>query len=121
VTRIVLAVAAGAGLVVLAAVTIGEYPLSAADVWLEAIIVPALIGSIMSAVGRRRKAFWLVTGPLAGAALGWGIGISTTWGIEPVPADAWFALAFATLWPVGWGVIMSSRAAPAGDRELVGE
>jgi hypothetical protein len=93
---------------VLAAVTVGEYPLSAADIWLAAVIVPALIGSTMAAIGRRRRTLWVVAGPLAGGSVGWGIGISTTWGIEPVPADAWFALAAAALWPVAWGLAVFS-------------
>ena len=117
-TRIVLALVAGAALVVFAAVTIGEYPLSAADIWLAAVIVPALLGSIMSTIARRRRAFWLAAGPLAGGAVGWGIGISTTWGIEPVPVDAWFALVFATLWPIGWGALMFSRPASTSQRAL---
>ena len=121
VTRMVLALAAGGALLVFAAVTIGEYPLSAADIWLAAVIVPALIGSIMAAIGRRRRILWIVAGPLAGAALGWGIGISTTWGLEPVPVDAWFALAFATIWPVGWGLMMFSRSPSAEQRQLAGE
>jgi hypothetical protein len=121
VTRIVLALVAGGALVVFAAVTIGEYPLSAADIWLAAVIVPALIGSVMAAVGRRRRILWVSAGPLAGAALGWGIGISTTWGLEPVPVDAWFALAFATAWPVGWGLVMFNRSPAPDDRQLVGE
>lgn len=106
---------------VFAAVTIGEYPLSAADVWLAAIIVPALLGSIMSTIAKRRRAFWLAAGPLAGGAVGWGIGISTTWGIEPVPVDAWFALVFAALWPIGWGALMFSRPASRSQRALTPE
>lgn len=104
--RVVLALFAGAALAVLAAVTVGEYPLSAADIWLAALIVPALVGSIMSAIGRRPRALWVTAGPLAGASVGWGIGISTSWGIEPVPADAWLALAAAALWPIGWGLVV---------------
>ncbi|HUE61275.1 MAG TPA: hypothetical protein VMO88_17030 [Acidimicrobiales bacterium] len=104
--RVVLALFAGSALVVLAAVTVGEYPLSAADIWLAALIVPALVGSIMSAIGRRPRALWVAAGPLAGASVGWGIGISTSWGIEPVPADAWLALAAAALWPIGWGLVV---------------
>lgn len=119
-TRVLLALVAGAALVVFAAVTIGEYPLSAADIWLAAVIVPALIGSAMAAIGRRRRVMWLAAGPLAGVSLGWGIGISTTWGIEPVPIDAWFALGFAAVWPVCWGLLMF-RTPLVNDRELVRE
>jgi hypothetical protein len=96
---------------VLAAVTVGEYPLGAAYVWLAAAIVPALIGSVMSGIGRRGRPLWVATGPIAGAALGWGIGISASWGIEPVPLDAWLALGAATVWPIGWGLFMFNRAA----------
>ena len=108
--RVALALAVGAAVAVLAAVTVGEYPLSAADIWLAALIVPALIGSIMAAIGRRPRSLWVAAGPLAGGSVGWGIGISTTWGIEPVPADAWFALAAAALWPVVWGLAVFSRS-----------
>lgn len=110
VTRTVLAVVAGAAAAVLAAVTVGEYALSAADVWLEALIVPAIIGTIMSSIGRQHRRLWVATGLIAGGAVGWGIGISTSWGIEPVPGDAWFALAAATVWPIVWGVVVPDRS-----------
>ncbi len=118
--RVVLALLAGAALAVLAAVTVGEYPLSAADIWLAALIVPALVGGVMSAIGRRPRALWVAAGPLAGGSVGWGIGISTTWGIEPVPADAWLALAAAALWPIGWGLVVFRPASQvrSADRQL---
>jgi hypothetical protein len=114
VTRVVVAFVAGAVTAVLAAVTVGEYPLSAADIWLAAVIVPALLGAIMSAIGRSGRLMWFAAGPVAGGAIGWGIGISTSWGIEPVPFDAWIALAAATVWPVVWSRVMVDRA-----REMV--
>lgn len=101
-----MALGAGLAVMVLAAVTVGEYPLSAADIWLAAVIVPALVGTIMSGIGRRSRPLWIAAGPIAGAAIGWGIGISASWGIEPVPLDAWLALVVATVWPVGWGLLM---------------
>ena len=120
-TRLVVALVAGAAVAVLAAVTVGEYPLSAADIWLAALIVPALLGAIMSSIGRRSRPLWIATGPIAGGAIGWGIGISSSWGIEPVPVDAWLALAAATVWPIVWGLVMFNRQAEsAGDRRAPG-
>jgi hypothetical protein len=120
-TRMVVAFVAGAGVAVLAAVTVGEYPLSAADIWLAALIVPALLGAMMSSIGRRSRPLWIATGPIAGGSIGWGIGISSSWGIEPVPVDAWLALAAATVWPIVWGLVIFNRSTePAGDRVAPG-
>lgn len=115
VTRIALAFVVGAAGAVLAAATLGEYSLSAANVWLAAVIVPALLGTIMSAIGRRARLMWIATGPIAGATLGWGIGISSSWGIEPVPVDAWLALAAATVWPIVRGVVIVNRSGSSGE------
>lgn len=116
-TRTLVALVAGAAVAVLAAVTVGEYPLSAADIWLAALIVPAIVGAVMSSIGRRSRPLWIVAGPIAGGSIGWGIGISSSWGIEPVPVDAWLALAAAAVWPIVWGLMMFNRSTePAGDR-----
>lgn len=106
VTRSIAAVVAGCLIACLAAVTLGEYPLTGAVPWLASVIVPALIGSAMTAIaGAHRRPLWFATGPLSCACLAWGVAISTTWGLQPVPAAGWAEMAIALAWPVGWAVV----------------
>ena len=114
--RLVAAVLAGCLIACLAAVTLGEYPLTGAVPWLACAIVPAAIGTAMTAVagaaGRLRRGLWVATGPLSAAALAWGVEISTSWGIDPVPAAAWAEMAIGLAWPVAFG-LLSGRPQPA--------
>jgi hypothetical protein len=113
VIRLILAVLAGAAVACAAALTLGEYALTGAIPWLSCLIVPALIGTAMTAIAaRNRRALWFATGPLACAALAWGVSISTSWGIEPVPAAAWAEIAIGLAWPIAWGVLSGRRSVP---------
>lgn len=118
VMRLIAAVTAGCLIACLAALTLGEYPLTGAIPWLACVIVPALIGTAMTAIaGRHRRALWVATGPLACASLAWGVAISTTWGLDPVPAAAWAEMAIGLVWPVAWAMGAARKAAQAAPPE----
>lgn len=103
--RAAVALVAGAALAVLGALTLGEYPLSPVVVWIAALVVPALLGVVTSSLSGRKLLPWITAGPVAGAAIAWGVAISSSWGIEPVPLDAWVAAGAGGLWPVAWGLL----------------
>ena len=114
-TRLIAAVLAGCLIACLAAVTLGEYPLTGAIPWLACVIVPALIGTAMAAIaGRHQRALWFATGPLSCACLAWGVGISTTWGLEPLPSAAWAEMTIGLAWPIVWAALGNWRPAAAG-------
>lgn len=114
VIRLIVAAVAGCAIGCLAAVTLGEYPLTGVDPWLACVIVPALIGTAMTAIAKaHRRALWISTGLLSGGCLAWGVGISTTWGLEPVPTAGWAEIAIGFAWPVAWGVLGARQPAPA--------
>ena len=103
----------GAVLAVAGAVILGDYPLSGAVPWVAAIVVPGVIGVVMSATARRHQAWlWVATGPLAAASFGWGVRIATGWGLDPVPTSAWVALAITLAWPLAWAAVLSARRLP---------
>lgn len=120
--RVILAAFAGAGIACFAAVTLGEYPLTGWIPWLACVIVPGAIGTAMTAIaGGHRRALWVATGPLSAASLAWGVSISTSWGIDPVPAVAWAEMSIGLAWPVAWAVVSGGQrsavtAAPEPDR-----
>lgn len=109
--RLIVAVLLGMGTATGCAVVLGDYPLSGSVPWLAAVVIPLVIGAIMSLVaGRHRPLLWLGTGPLSVAALGWGVRIATGWGLDPVPASCWVAMAIAFAWPVAWGLGPARRS-----------
>lgn len=116
--RTVVAVVVGAGIASIAAVILGDYPLSGSVPWLAALIVPGLIGIAMTMMDRRHRAvLWAATGPLAAGSLGWGVRIATGWGLDPVPAAAWAAIFLSLAWPVAWSIVSRGRAGePASPR-----
>lgn len=92
------------------AVILGDYPLSGSVPWLAALIIPAVVGVTMTAAaGRRRVELWIVTGPLAAAALAWGVRIATGWGLDPTPASAWAAIFIGLAWPPAWAITTRGR------------
>ncbi|HET6873740.1 MAG TPA: hypothetical protein VFH70_03120, partial [Acidimicrobiales bacterium] len=108
--RLVPAAVAGAAIACFAAVTLGEYPLTGWIPWLACVIVPAAIGTAMTAIaGGHRRALWVATGPLSAASLAWGVSITTSWGIDPVPAVAWAEMSIGLAWPIAWGVVSGRR------------
>ena len=112
--RLILAAVAGAGIACFAAVTLGEYPLTGWIPWLACVIVPAAIGTAMTAIaGDRRRALWVATGPLSAASLAWGVGIATSWGIDPVPPAAWAEMSVGLAWPIAWAVLSAGGRRPA--------
>lgn len=117
--RLILAAVTGAGIACFAAVTLGEYPLTGWIPWLACVIVPGAIGTAMTAIaGGHRRAFWVATGPLSAASLAWGVSISTSWGIDPVPAAAWAEMSIGLAWPIAWAVVSGGeRPAAAGAAE----
>lgn len=120
--RLIPAVLAGCLIACLAAVTLGEYPLTGTVPWLACVIVPGLIGTAMTAIaGRHKKALWLATGVLSGASLAWGVNISTTWGLEPVPAAAWATVGIGLAWPVVWALYSGRPARPLDGGAPTGE
>ena len=114
--RLSLAVVLGLATAAGCAGVLGVYPLSGVVPWLSAVVIPLLIGAVMTVVsGSHRRALWIATGPLALVAMGWGVRIATGWGLDPVPGSCWVAMALAALWPVGWGIGAARRAGdPAG-------
>jgi hypothetical protein len=112
--RVLAAGVLGAAVASAAAVILGEYPLSGSVPWLAALVVPAAIGLTMTTMARRhRPALWAATGPLAAASLAWGVRIATGWGLDPVPAAAWAAIAVGLVWPLGWAAWSRARRQPA--------
>lgn len=108
--RPLVAALAGLAAAVAGAVVLGDYPLSGSVPWVAAGLIPLLIGVVSTAVaGRHRAAFWVATGPVGAAAVAWGVRIATGWGLDPVPATAWAAMAIALVWPPAFGLLGSSR------------
>lgn len=103
--RLAIAALLGIAVAVAGAVVLGDYPLSGSVPWLAAVVIPLLIGAVMTlTAGTHRRALWIATGPLAAGAVAWGVRIATGWGLEPVPASCWAAMAGALVWPVGCGL-----------------
>ena len=116
VKRLVLAAVAGAAIGCFAAVTLGEYPLTGWIPWLACVIVPGAMGTAMTAIaGSHRRAFWAATGPLSAASLAWGVGISTSWGIDPVPAAGWAEMSIGLAWPVAWALVSGRQGTAAAE------
>jgi hypothetical protein len=114
--RLVLGGIAGAATAAGGAVVLGDYPLTGSVPWLAAVVIPLLIGGVMTSVaGGRPSALWVATGPLAGLAMAWGVRIATGWGLDPVPASAWAAGATSLVWPPLVG-LLHSRGLPLGRR-----
>jgi hypothetical protein len=116
--RLLLAALLGAATAVLGAVVLGDYPLSGSVPWLAAIVIPSLIGAIMVMVADGYETtLWIVTGPLGATSVAWGVRIATGWGLDPVPASAWAAVAVALVWPPCWAAAREWRANRAGKTE----
>jgi hypothetical protein len=100
----------GVGVAVLAAVVLGDYPLSGAVPWTAAVVIPAVVGVPMTALaGRHQRALWAATGPLSAGAFGWGVAIATGWGLDPVPTAAWAGLAVTLAWPLALAAALHQR------------
>lgn len=113
--RLALAAVAGAAVTVVAAVVLGDYPLTGAVPWVTPILVPLLIGLAMTlTAGGHRRWLWVATGPLAAAAVLWGVRIATGWGLDPWPASWWGVAAVALVWPPAWGLLSTRRAVTDG-------
>lgn len=110
--RLAAAVVLGLATAAAGAVVLGDYPLSGSVPWVAAVLIPALIGVVMSAVaGGHRRPLWVATGPLGLGALAWGVRIATGWGLDPVPVAVWASLGVGLVWPVVWGLAVSGRSA----------
>ncbi len=117
--RLALAVVLGVAAAAAGAVVLGDYPLSGSVPWLAALIIPLLIGVVMTLVaGGHRPALWIATGPLAAGSVAWGVRIATGWGLDPVPASCWAAMAISLVWPLAWGLWCARRPAPSVDGQL---
>ena len=117
--RLVAAGVLGAALASIAAVILGDYPLSGAVPWAAAVVIPGVIGVAMTVVaGRHHAVYWAVTGPLSAASIGWGVRIATGWGLDPVPAAAWASIGIALVWPLAWAGWILRR--PPESSELTG-
>jgi hypothetical protein len=116
--RLLTAALLGAVTAVLGAVVLGDYPLSGSVPWLAAILIPFLIGAIMVIVADGYEtSLWIVTGPLGATSVAWGVRISTGWGLDPVPASAWGAVAVALVWPPCWAAVAEFRGNRSKARE----
>jgi hypothetical protein len=97
----------------MAAVILGDYPLSGAVPWVSALLVPGVIGVTMTTIaGSHRPAIWAATGPLAAASLLWGVRIATGWGLDPVPGAAWAAVVLGLAWPLAYAGFVKVRGSP---------
>lgn len=109
--RLLAAAVMGVATAVAAAVVLGDYPLTGSVPWFAAVVIPLLIGGVMTFVSDRQQGYlWMATGPLAVISLGWGVRIATGWGLDPVPASCWAAGAVALVWPLAWGIHLSQRS-----------
>lgn len=89
---------------------LGDYALSGMVPWTAAVIVPAIIAAAMILTsGGHPVRFWVLTGPLAGASLGWGAWIATGRGLSPIPAAAWAAIGLAAVWPLACAGLLWAR------------
>lgn len=108
--RSVLALALGAVVAVVLALIVGEYPFAGFTPYLVALMVPAIIGTVVVWTGRRHPdRLWAATGLLGGASVGWALWISTGRGLDPVPTGGWIAIALAVAWPLARGAILAHR------------
>jgi hypothetical protein len=99
--RTLVAVVVGTGIAALTGLILGEYDLATLTPFAAAVIIPEAIGAAMAAVDSRHRAgMWALTSLLGGAGLGWGVWIYTGQGLEPVPTQAWVALAIGMAWPL---------------------
>lgn len=113
--RLVLTALAGVAVAVAGAIVVGDYPLSGSVPWLAALVVPGLVGTTMAFIcGHHQQWLWVATGPLAALSLAWGFRIATGWGLDPIPASCWAAMAIALLWPLGWAGLVAQRGASPG-------
>lgn len=120
--RPLLAAVLGAATAAAGAVVLGDYPLSGPVPWLAAVVIPLLIGAVMTLVaGRHHRILWVATGPLALGSLAWGVRIATGWGLDPVAASCWAAMGVGLVWPVAWGLRPRRRPAPVGGRSVDGQ
>ena len=110
--RTAVGVASGVLLAAGSAVVLGDYALSGLVPWTAAVVVPAIIAAAMILAGGGEPIrFWLLTGPLAGASLGWGAWIATGRGLSPIPAAVWAAIALAVAWPLACAGLLWTRRA----------
>jgi hypothetical protein len=99
--RTLVAVVVGTGIAALTGLILGEYDLATLTPFAAAVIIPEAIGAAMAAVDSRHRAgMWALTSLLGGAGLGWGVWIYTGQGLEPVPTQAWAAIAIGMAWPL---------------------
>lgn len=111
--RLAAAALAGAGVTVISAVVLGDYPLSGAVPWVTPVLIPLLIGLAMTFVaGTARRWLWMATGPMAAVAILWGVRIATGWGLDPWPASWWAVIGAALIWPPVWGLLAERRSTP---------
>jgi hypothetical protein len=109
--RLFLAVVLGVATAVASAIVLGDYPLGGSVPWIAAFVIPFLIGAVMVIVADGSETLiWLVTGPLAATSVAWGVRIATGWGLDPVPASCWSAVAISLMWPPAWAFFRMSRA-----------
>ena len=108
--RLVLAALVGAAVTVVAAVVLGDYPLTGAVPWVTPVLIPLLIGVGMSLMaGGQNRWLWVATGPLAALSILWGARIATGWGLDPWPRSWWVVVAVALVWPPVWGLAFAGR------------
>jgi hypothetical protein len=109
-TRTVFAGLAGVAAAAGGAVVLGDYPLSGSVPWVAAIVIPLLVGVVMTVgAGAHQRELWVATGPLGALSMAWGVRIATGWGLDPVPAACWAAGAIALIWPPAWGLLRAGR------------
>ncbi|MDQ2727373.1 MAG: hypothetical protein M3Y91_05830 [Actinomycetota bacterium] len=113
--RSLLALLFGVVMAVVLALIVGEYPFAGLTPYLVAVVVPAIIATVVVATGRRHSdRLWAASGLLGGASIGWALWISTGRGLDPVPTSGWIAIALAGAWPLAWAAVLARRSRRPG-------
>jgi hypothetical protein len=111
--RPLLALAAGAVVSALGANILGEYEFEGVTPLFAGLLFGLALGEVVATVGRQRT--WplaVATAAIAGAGSWWAARISTSFGLLPLPWEAWAATALAAF----AGLLrLRPRSTPAGD------
>lgn len=94
--RPLLALAAGAAVSALGANILGEYEFEGLTPLFAGLLFGLALGEVVDTIGRRRS--WpmaVATAATAAGASWWAARISTSFGLLPMPAEAWGAIALA--------------------------
>ena len=100
-TRRALAVVAAVAVGALAAVILGEYTFVGLTPWVAGVVVPVAVAEAAALAGGRRARWrWPLAAVVGGAALWWGVWLSTGRGLDPWPSGGWISLGVGVAVPL---------------------